>query len=111
MRPGARLATFLGGAVAGSALAAIGASTTWYRTIARAHDIPSSIGNIHVRGAVHSYSAGDLGSPIPALALLCLVLAVLAYLVGPRARALLVGLVAAGAASIVALSFFVPAPA
>lgn len=94
----------------GSGIAVIGATTTWYRTIARGRDIPSSLGTVHVRGAEHSFSAGDLGSPLPAIGLLCLMLAVLAFLVGPRARTLLVALVTAGAAAILILSFVVRAP-
>jgi hypothetical protein len=107
---GSRLAAFLGCAAAGSGVAVIGATTTWYRTVGRAQRIDSSIGTIHVGGNVHSYSSGELGSPLPAIALLCLVFALLAYLVGPRARTLLVGSVLAGSAAMVALSFTVPEP-
>jgi formate hydrogenlyase subunit 3/multisubunit Na+/H+ antiporter MnhD subunit len=63
-----------------------------------------------VRGAVHPYSPADLGSPLLPIALLCLVFTLLAFLVGPRARTVLMGLVLAGAFAMIPLSFVVHKP-
>src|SRR5439155_13901344 len=82
----------------------------WYRAVGPTQLIQSPLGTVRVRGAVHTYSPGDLGSALPPIALLCLVFGLLAFLVGPRARTLLVGLVLAGAVAIVVLSFVVHKP-
>ena len=103
MRPGSRLATSLSCAVVGAGVAVLGSTTTWYRTIAPGRDITSSAGTIHVSGAVKTYSPGDLGSALPPIAIISLVLAVLAFLVGPRARAALLSIVIAGEIAVIAL--------
>jgi hypothetical protein len=100
---GGRLATFLTCAVVGAGIAVLGSTTTWYRTTSPGRDISSSAGTIHVSGAVKSYSPGDLGSALPPIAIISLVLAVLAFLVGPRVRGVLVALVAAGGIGVIAL--------
>src|SRR5260221_13417925 len=88
-------------------MAVIGAATAWYRTIGPTQSIGSRLGTVRVPGAVHSFSPADLGSPLLPIALLCLVFGLLAFLVGPRPRTLLVGLVLAGYVALVALSFLV----
>jgi hypothetical protein len=97
--------------VLGAGVAVIGAATTWYRTVGPAQSIGSPLGTVRVRGAVHPYSPADLGSPLLPIALLCLVFTLLAFLVGPRARRVLVGLVLAGALAMIPLSFVVDKPA
>ena len=111
MKPGPRLAAFLSCVVVGAGIAVIGAATTWYRTVAPAQSIGSTLGTVRVRGPVHPYAPADLGSPLLPIALLCLVFGLLAFLVGPRARTLLVGLVLAGALALLPLSFVVRKPA
>ena len=103
MRPGGRLATFLSCAVVGAVVSVIGSTTTWYRTINPAHDITSSAGTIHVSGTVKTWSPGDLGSALPPIAVISLILTVLAFLVGPRARTFLLGLVVLGGIAVIAL--------
>jgi hypothetical protein len=110
VKPGPRLAAFLSCAVVGAGIAVIGSATAWYRTIAPTRSIGSPLGTVRVRGAVHSFSPADLGSPLLPIALLCLVFGLLAFLMGPRARTLLVGLVLAGALSLIPLSFVVHKP-
>ena len=104
MSPGSRLATSLSCAVVGAGVAVLGSTTTWYRVIAPGRDISSSAGTIHVSGAVRSYSPGDLGSALPPIAIISLVLAVLAFLVGPRVRTALVSILIAGEVAVIALS-------
>jgi len=111
VKPGPRLAAFLSCVVVGAGVAVIGATTAWYRTVGPTQSIGSPLGTVRVRGAIHPYSPADLGSPLLPIALLCLVFALLAFLVGPRARTLLVGLVLAGAVAVLALSFVVHKPA
>ena len=111
MKPGSRLAAFLSVTVVGAGVAVIGAATTWYRTVGPTQSIGSPLGTVRVRGAVHPYSPADLGSPLLPIALLCLVFTLLAFLVGPRARTVLVGLVLAGALVLIPLSFVVRKPA
>jgi hypothetical protein len=111
VKPGPRLAAFLSCVVVGAGFAVIGAATAWYKTIAPTQSIGSPLGTVRVRGAVHSFSPADLGSPLLPIALLCLVFGLLAFLVGPRARTLLVGLVLVGALSLIPLSFVVHKPA
>jgi hypothetical protein len=91
-------------------MAVIGAATAWYKTIAPTQSIGSPLGTVRFRGAVHSFSPADLGSPLLPIALLCLVFGLLAFLVGPRARTLLVALVLAGAVASLPLSFVVRKP-
>lgn len=110
MKPGPRLAAFLSVTVAGAGVAVIGAATTWYRTVAPTQSIESQLGTVPLPGAIHPYSPSDLGSPLLPIALLCLVFGLLAFLVGPRARTLLVGLVLAGALAMIPLSFTVDRP-
>ena len=110
MKPGPRLAAFLSCVGVGSGIAVIGAATTWYRTVAPTQSIGSPLGTVRVRGAVHPYSPADLGSPLLPIALLGLVFGLLAFLVGPRARTLLVGLVLVGALAMIPLSFVVRKP-
>lgn len=101
------------GAAAGCGVALIGAGATWYRFVENARvDIPSlaPFPNAFVVGPVHAYSAADLGSPLPFVAGLCLVVAVLALLTGPRARPVLLSLLAMGSVAMVAMAFFVRAP-
>jgi hypothetical protein len=97
--------------VVGSGIAVIGAATTWYRTVGPTQLIGSPLGTLRVRGAIHPYSPADLGSPLLPIALLCLVFTLLALLLGPRVRTLLVGLVLAGALAMIPLSFVVRGPA
>jgi hypothetical protein len=111
VKPGPRLATFLSVTVVGAGVAVIGAGTTWYRTVGPTQTIGSPLGTIRVRGAVHPHSPADLGSPLLPIALLCLVFTLLAFLVGPRARTVLVGLVLAGALAMIPLTFVVHKPA
>jgi hypothetical protein len=111
VKPGSRLAAFLSVTVVGAGVAVIGGATTWYRTVGPTQSIGSPLGTVRVRGAVHPYSPADLGSPLLPIALLCLVLTLLAFLVGPRARAVLVGLALAGALALIPLSFVVRKPA
>jgi hypothetical protein len=92
-------------------MAVIGAATAWYKTIAPTQSIGSPLGTARLPGAVHSFSPSDLGSPLLPIALLCLVFGLLAFLVGPRARTLLVGLVLGGAVAMIPLSFVVHKPA
>jgi len=94
----------------GSGLATIGAATTWYRTVQPSRKITSSLGVVPIPGAVHSHSPSDLGSPILPIAVLCLVFGLLAFLLGPRARTVLLGLVVAGSIAVVALTFTVRKP-
>jgi hypothetical protein len=47
---------------------------------------------MNIGGAVHSYTASDLGSPVLPIALMCLVLALGSFLVGPHTRTVLTGL-------------------
>jgi len=101
---GSRLATSLSCTVVGAGVAVLGSTTTWYRAVAPRHDITSSAGTIHVSGAVKTYSPGDLGSALPPIAIIALVLAVLAYLVGPRARAALISIVIAAEISVIGLA-------
>jgi hypothetical protein len=111
VKPGSRLAAFLSLTVTGAGVAVIGAATTWYRTVDPTQSIGSPLGTIRVRGTVHPYSPADLSSPLLPIALLCLVFTLLAYLIGPRARTVLVGLVLAGALAMIPLSFVVHKPA
>ena len=94
----------------GCGLATVGAATAWYKTVQPSRAITTAIGTVHVRGAVHSHSPSDLGSPVLPIAVLCLVFVLLAFLVGPRARTASVGLVVAGTIAILALSFTVKKP-
>jgi hypothetical protein len=110
VKPGPRLAAFLSLTVVGAGVAVIGAATTWYRTVGPTQSIGSPLGTVRVRGAVHPYSPADLGSPLLPIALLCLVFTLLAFLVGPRARTVLVGLVLVGALALIPLSFVVRKP-
>jgi hypothetical protein len=110
VKPGPRLAAFLSLTVVGAGVAVIGAATTWYRTVDPTQTIGSPLGTVRVRGAVHPYSPADLGSPLLPIALLCLVFTLLAFLVGPRARTALVGLVLAGSLAMIPLSFVVHEP-
>lgn len=110
MKPAPRLATFLSIAVIGSGVAVIGAATTWYRTTQPSRSITSGIGVVRLPGAVHAHSPSDLGSPILPIAVLCLVCGLLAFLVGPRARAALIGLVIVGAVALIPLTFTVKKP-
>ncbi|HLW17427.1 MAG TPA: hypothetical protein VKV69_08735 [Actinomycetota bacterium] len=110
MKPAPRLATLLSVAVVGSGVAVIGAATTWYRTIQPDRAITSAIGVVRVPGAVHSYSPSDFGSSLLPIGVLCLVCGLLAFLVGPRARAVLIGLVIVGALALIPLMFTVKKP-
>jgi hypothetical protein len=110
VKPAPRLATFLSIAVIGSGVAVIGAATTWYRTVQPPRSITSGIGVARLPGAVHTHSPSDLGSPLLPIAVLCLVFGLLAYLVGPRARAALIGLVIVGAVALIPLTLTVKKP-
>jgi hypothetical protein len=105
-----RLATFLGIAVAGSVVALIGSASTWTRVVEPAHELVTSLGSIKVPGTVHTYSAGDLGSPILPIALLCLVFSLMGFLVGPRARIVSTALLLAGGVALLVFTFTVPKP-
>ncbi len=65
---------------------------------------------MRIPGAVHTHSPSDLGSALLPIAVLCLLCGLLAFLVGPRARAALMGLVVAGAVAVIALTFTVKKP-
>jgi len=110
VKPAPRLATFISIAVIGSGVAVIGAATAWYRTAQPPQTITSGIGVVRIPGAVHSHSPSDLGSALLPIAVLCLVLGLLAFLVGPRARAALIGLVIVGAVALLPLTFTVKKP-
>jgi hypothetical protein len=110
VKPAPRLATFLSIAVIGSGVAVIGAATTWYRTVQPDRPITSGLGVARLPGAVHAHSPSDLGSPLLPIAVLCLVFGLLAFLVGPRARAVLIGLVIAGGLALIPLTFVVKKP-
>jgi hypothetical protein len=97
-------------AAIGSGVAVIGAAATWFRTVQPARSITSGIGVVRLPGAVHSHSPSDLGSPLLPIAVLCLVFGLLAFLVGPRARAVLIGLVIVGAVALIPLTFAVKKP-
>jgi hypothetical protein len=110
VKPAPRLATLLSVAVIGSGVVVIGAATTWYRTIQPDRTITSAIGVVRVPGAVHSHSPSDLGSSLLPIAVLCLVCGLLAFLVGPRARAALIALIIVGAVALIPLTFAVKRP-
>ena len=111
MKPAPRLAAYLSVVVIGSGVAVIGAATTWYRTVRPGGTITSGIGPVRLPDVVHSTSPSDLGSALLPIAVLCLVFGLLAFLVGPRARAVLIGLVAVGSVAVLVLSFTVKKPA
>lgn len=94
----------------GSGVAVVGAATTWYRTVQPPRSITTAIGVARVPGAVHSHSPSDLGSSLLPIAVLCLVCGLLAFLVGPRARAALIGLLIVGAVALIPLTFTVMKP-
>jgi hypothetical protein len=110
VKPASRLASSISVLVVGAAVATIGAATAWYRTIRPGGTITSGIGNVRLPDVVVSRSPSDLGSPVLPIAVLCLVLGLLAFLVGPRARAVLIGLAVAGGIAMLALSFTVTRP-
>ena len=111
MKPAPRLATCLSVVVVGAGVATIGAATAWYRIVRPGGTITSGLGNVHLPDVVASRSPSDLGSPVLPIAVLCLVLGLLAFLVGPRARVVLIDLAIAAGIALLALSFAVTRPA
>ncbi|HJT38006.1 MAG TPA: hypothetical protein VJ818_06235 [Actinomycetota bacterium] len=110
MKAGPRLATYLSIAVIGAGVATVGAATAWYRTVQPTRTITTSLGIVRLPGAVRSHSPSDLGSPVLPIAVLCLVFGLLAFLTGPRSRAVLIGLVGVGSIALVVLTFTVKKP-
>ena len=88
----------------------IGAATAWYRTVRPGSTITSRIGTVRLPDVVHSHSPSDLGSPLLPIAVLCLVVGLLAFLVGPRARAASIALVAVGSVAVIVVGFTVRKP-